>query len=140
MFFSVDNTTETFTQSVMEEQEELGKIPFSDVDHNFVKLFPVKGVGKKPFAGFVESISKAQIRKCVFKERGVVQYLSLSQMKVTCLHNYLEPIDSDSSNSESEDNQDGVGDHMSEGSNSNDELESKAAPGAGDNELDEESR
>ena len=140
VFFSVDNTHEQFTQCVMEEQEELGKIPFGDVDHNFVKLFPVKGVGKKAFAGQVESISKAQIRKCVFSERGVVQYLSLSQMKLTCLHNYLEPIDSDSSNSESEDNQDGVEDQMSEGSNSNDELESEAAPGAGDNELDEESR
>ena len=60
-------------------------------------------------------------------------------MKLTCLNNYLEPIDSDSSDSESEDNQDGVEDQMSEGRNSNDELESKAAPGAEDNELDEES-
>ena len=140
VFFSVDNTTEQFSQSVMEEQEELGKIPLGDVDQNFVKLFRVQGVGKKPFAGFVESISKAQIRKCVFSDRGVVQYLSLSQMRLTCLHHYLEPIDSDSSDSESEDNQDGVEDQMSEGNNSNDELESEAAPGLGDNELDEESR
>ena len=140
VFFSVDNTHEQFTQCVMEEQEELSKIPFGDVDHNFVKLFPVKGVGKKPFAGFVESISsKTQIRKCVFSDRGVVQYLSLSQMKLTCLNNYLEPIDSDSSDSESEDNQDGVEDQMSEERNSSDELESKAAPEAEDNELDEES-
>ena len=48
VFFSVDNTTEQFTQCVMEEQEELSKIPFGDVNHNFVKLFRVQGGAKNP--------------------------------------------------------------------------------------------
>lgn len=52
-------------------------------------------------------------------------------MKLTCLHNYLEPIDSDSSDSESDNSQNGVEDQMSEGSNLNEELETEAAPGAG---------
>ena len=61
-------------------------------------------------------------------------------MKLTCRHNYLEPIDSDSSDSESDNSQNGVEDQMSEGSNFNEELETEAAPGAGDDDLDEESR
>ena len=61
-------------------------------------------------------------------------------MKLTCRHTYLEPIDSDSSDSELDDSQNGVEDQMSEGSNFNEELETESAPGAGDDELDEESK